>query len=203
MRLTLFILLAVMMTLPTTSFASGEWALARDKDDIKVYMRKYNDYNYKEYKGVTMMNGSVDDIVAILKDMSKYHLWAYNCIENTAVILKEDNSKGEYYIYMEIKAPLVANRDVVAYYKFNPPAADGSVLIEFRGDADFIPKKKGKVRIPEMKGYWKITPMGDGKIKVVTQAFSHPGGNPPASMVNGQTTNAPHHMLKQIRSMIR
>ena len=54
-----------------------------------------------------------------------------------------------------------------------------------------------------MTGYWKIIPVSDGKIKVVTQAFSHPGGSPPAGMVNGQTVNAPHHMLKQIRAMIQ
>lgn len=183
--------------------AGGEWSISRDKEDIKIYTRPYDGYKYKEYKGITVMDGSVEDVVQVLKDVDNYHLWSYNCIENSAKILSSAESKGEYYIYMEIKAPIVSNRDVVSVYKFHPPATDGSVLVEFWTDADYIPKKKGKVRIPELKGFWKISPVHGGKIKVVHQAFSHPGGSPPAGLVNNSTVAAPFHMLKEIRELIR
>lgn len=183
--------------------AEDDWTLARDKEDIKVYTRPNAEYKYKEYKGVTVMDGTAEKLVEILKDPKTYHLWAYNCVENTAKVLKAAESRGEYYIYMEIKAPLVSNRDVISYYKFHPPAADGSVLIEFTGVPDFIPEKKGLVRIPAMKGFWKITPLGNGKIKVVHQAFSHPGGNPPAGLVNSSTIAAPFHMLKEVQALMR
>lgn len=179
-----------------------EWSLARDKEGIKIYTRKFADYNYKEYKGIAVMDGDVQELVDLLKDINHYCDWSYNCVENSPAILKQADSRGEYYIYMEIKAPIVSNRDVITLYKFHPVAPDGSVLVEFWGDADFLPKKKGLIRIPELIGYWKATPVDGGKFKVVHQAFSHPGGSPPAGLVNSQNVNAPFYMLKKIREII-
>jgi len=179
-----------------------DWDLAKDKEGVQVYTRKYKDYSYKEYKGITIMNGKVSDVVNILKDVSTYENWSYKCVPGSAKLLKKDDTKGVYHVYMEIKAPLVANRDVVAVYKFNAPAADGSVMVEFWGEKDYIPEKGGKVRVPEMKGYWNIIPQANGKIKVVHQAFTHPGGSPPAALVNSSTIEAPFSMLKLVRDLI-
>ncbi|MEZ5007374.1 MAG: START domain-containing protein [Chitinophagales bacterium] len=202
--ITIFSILAVMLFGGfNAAHAEEEWSLSRDKDGIKIYTRKYKDYNYKEYKGIVIVDGKVSDLVAILKDIQTYDKWSYNCVPNTAKVLKKDEVKGEYYVYMEIKAPIVSNRDVVTLYKFHKPASDGSVLVEFWGEKDYIPKKDGLVRVPELVGYWKAIPMGNGKIKIVHQAFSHPGGSPPASLVNGANVNAPFSMLSIIRDMIQ
>ncbi len=182
--------------------AGEEWSLSKDKEGIKVYTRKYADYNYKEYKGITTIKGSVDEVITILKDVSGYDNWSYNCVSNSTKMLKEDNLAQEYYIYMEIKAPIVANRDAVSVYKFNPKARDGSVLVEFWGDADYIPKKDGLVRVPELKGFWKLIPVEGGKVKIIHQAFSHPGGNPPAGLVNNASISAPFSMLQKIRDIV-
>jgi hypothetical protein len=199
----IYLLLTVLIWVTGIQAKAGEeWSLARDKEGIQIYTRKYEDYNYKEYKGITTVRGNVNDLVKIIKDVGNYGKWSYNYVDNTAAILKEDKSKGEYYIYWEIRAPLVSNRDVVSVFKFHPPASDGSVLIEFWGDDDFIPKKKGLVRIPELKGFWKAIPIGEGKIKIIHQAFSHPGGNPPAGLVNSSNVSAPYYMLDNIRKMI-
>ena len=202
MKSILLFFAALMILTGMDAKAGEEWSLARDKEGIKVYTRKYAEYNYKEYKGITVMSGSVDDLIGVLKNVDDYHLWSYNCVPNSTSILKSTESNGEYYIYMEIRAPLVANRDVVSVYKFHTPEADGSVLVEFWGDSDFIPKKKGLVRVPELIGYWKAIPIEGGKIKVVHQAFSHPGGNPPAGLVNSSNVNAPFSMLSKIREII-
>jgi hypothetical protein len=195
--------LSVFMLLTAFNSIAGEdWELSRDKEGIQVYTRKYKDYSYKEYKGITIMNGKVSDVIKILKDVATYENWSYKCVPGSAKLLKKDDSKGIYHVYMEIKAPLVANRDVIAVYKFNPPAADGSVMVEFWGDGDYIPEVNGKVRVPEMKGYWNIIPQANGKIKVVHQAFTHPGGSPPASLVNSSTIEAPFSMLKLVRDLI-
>lgn len=202
MRKLLFIVIPVLFLTSFHSMAGEEWSLSKDKEGIKVYTRKYQDYSYKEYKGIAIINGEVNDLVNILKDVSTYDQWSFKCVPNSAKLLKKDESSGVYHVYMEIKAPLVSNRDVVTVYKFHPPASDGSVTVEFWGDADYIPKKSGKVRVPELKGYWKIVPQSDGKIKVVHQAFTHPGGSPPASFVNGSTVEAPFSMLKILRNII-
>ena len=201
--ITIFSVLAIMLLSAFQIQAEDEWSLSRDKAGIKIYTKKYKTYNYKEYKGIVIVDGKVSDLVDILKDVSTYDRWSYNCISNTAEVLKANEASGEYYIYMEIRAPIVANRDVVSVYKFHDVASDGSVLIEFWADADYIPKKDGLVRVPELVGYWKATPIENGKIKIVHQAFSHPGGSPPASLVNGAAVNAPYSMLKIIREMIQ
>ncbi|MCB0502205.1 MAG: hypothetical protein KDD32_05945 [Bacteroidetes bacterium] len=200
--ITILSILTMMLFGGLQAHAEEEWSLSRDKDGIKIYTRKFKDYNYKEYKGIVIVDGKVNDLVSILKDISTYDQWSYNCVPGSAKILKKDEAKGEYYVYMEIKAPIVSNRDVVTLYKFNKPAADGSVLVEFWGDENYIPKKNGLVRVPELVGYWKAIPMGNGKIKIIHQAFSHPGGNPPAGLVNGANVNAPFSMLTIIRDMI-
>jgi hypothetical protein len=202
MKNVLVFFLSLLMVGTIETMAGDEWELSREKEGIQVYTRKYKEYSYKEFKGITTMNGTVAEVVKILKDVSTYEHWSYNCVPGTAKLLKKDDAKGIYHVYMEIKAPIVSNRDVITVYKFNPPAADGSVMVEFWGDADYIPEKNGKVRVPEMKGYWHIIPQANGKIKVVNQAFSHPGGNPPASMVNGSTIDASFSMLKLVRGLV-
>ncbi len=199
----LFSILAAMFFSAFQSHAEEGWSLSKDKEGIKVYTKKYKSYNYKEFKGIVIVDGEVDDLINILKDVTTYDKWSYNCVSNTAKILDQNKTTGECRVYMEIKAPVVANRDVVALYKFHEPASDGSVLVEFTADADYIPKKNGLVRVPEMVGYWKAIPLDNGKLKIVHQAFSHPGGNPPAGLVNGASISAPFSMLKILRDMIQ
>lgn len=205
MKIRLLTILSICSVLVLSSFTNimeDGWSLAREKSGIKIYTKKFKSYNYKEYKAVTIMDGTPSDLVKILKDVSTYQVWSYNCVANTAEVLKENKATSEMYIYMEIKAPIVANRDVIALYKFNAPAADGSITIDFEAVKDYIPKKNGKVRVPEMVGYWKAIPLEGGKMKVINRAFSHPGGNPPAGMVNGTTVNAAFYMLTEMRNLI-
>ena len=148
MRKLLFALAALMLVTAFQVEAGEEWSLSRDKEGIKVYTRKYADYNYKEYKGIAIVDGTIDEFLTILKDVNTYDKWSFKCVPNSVKLLNKDEGKGLYHVYMEIKAPLVSNRDVVTVYKFNKAEADGSVLVEFWGDADYIPKKMGKSEFP-------------------------------------------------------
>ncbi len=194
--------LLVLMVLSISVIAQDQWNMEKDKEGITVYTRKIDGAKLKEYKGIVTVNATMKEVETVLRDVEGWDRIMFKCTENTAKVLKEINN-NEMYTYMEISSPWPAkDRDVITYYKFNPTSSDGSMLVEFWGKADFIPEKKGLVRVPEVEGYWKLTDAGNGKTKIVHQAFSKPGGSVPDGLANSAAVNAPYTTLEKLRAIV-
>lgn len=196
------LLLAFSVVVSAHAVFGQEWSKEKEKDGIIIFNRKMDDSKLKEYKGTVRVKTTVEKAVAMFTDVARHEKFMYKCKAGSVQVLKKE-SASSFYTYMVIETPWpAASRDVVTHYKVGKPDKSGAVLIELAGAADLIPEKKGIVRVPKMKGYWKISPVGSGVVEITHQAYSSPGGNVPESMANSASVDAPFSMLMSLRALL-
>jgi hypothetical protein len=196
------LLLILIVSFFQISQAQEEWQLEKDKNGIVVYTRRGDGTKLKEYKGITVVDAPIKRVSAFINNVPEWEKVMYKCKEGTPKVLKQV-SKNEYYAYMEISSPFPAsNRDVIVLYTNHSPENDGSILIEFKAQPNFIPEKKGIVRVPEVDGYWKLIPVSDTKTKVIHQSLSSPGGKVPAGLANTAAVEAPYSTLEKLKAIL-
>jgi hypothetical protein len=58
-------------------FSQAEWVLNRDTDGIKVYSKEVEGYQFKSFKAITTINGSIHDFVFTLADIANFPKWGH------------------------------------------------------------------------------------------------------------------------------
>jgi predicted choloylglycine hydrolase len=195
-----FIFNLLLMVTFFNTYAQNNWVLEKDKNGIKVWTKKRDGSKLKEFKGVTLMKTSVDELVAVFKNYKKHDLFMYKCTKGSVTVVKKNND-NDFYTYMTIAAPIVKDRDVVTHYKFTQEK-DGSVTISIEGAPDVVPVKSDYVRVTETKGYWKFIPKDNNTVEVINQAYSSPGGSVPDALANSASVDAPYYMLENLRKLV-
>ncbi|HUH74706.1 MAG TPA: START domain-containing protein [Chitinophagales bacterium] len=198
---TLYATLFSFLAFASILMAQGQWDLVKDKDGIKVFNRKMEGSKLKEFKGNIQFKASVNDVVKFLSNHTNHDKFMYKAKKGSVEIVKKDPN-GDFYTYMIIETPWPAsNRDLVTLYHKEAPDKDGTVVIKVSAVNDIRPHTKGNVRVENMKGYWKISPLPGGMVDVTHQAYSSPGGNVPEGLANSASVNAPFEMLENLRKL--
>ncbi|MCC5814052.1 MAG: START domain-containing protein [Leptospira sp.] len=194
------LLLFLCIIIGTTPAYSQSWKSAKNKNGIQVFTRSVEGSSLKEFMGKATVNASTEKIVALIKNTASYTSWLHDCKE--AKMLDEKN-RLEWYIYLRNGAPWpVSDRDVVVQAKMTE-AKDGKIVISMKNSpTPNVPNKSGVVRIPSLKGYWKITPMEDGKSEVIYQAHTDPGGNIPEVAANIVVVDIPYNSLFNMKKKL-
>ncbi len=197
------LLLVLTVSFFNFSFSSAEdaWKLEKDKDGIKVWNRKMPNSSLKEYKASVILNSTVDKVVAFVKNISMFDKWMYKADVGSPKIIKQV-SDNDYYTYMTISAPLIKSRETITHMIVNPKDNKGGVLITLDSAPDILPKNDNYVRILKSKGYFKITPLTNGKIEFLHQAYGSPGGGIPDVLVNMSSVDCPFYMLSKLKTLL-
>lgn len=197
-----YVFLLLSLTLLTTStFAQENWKLEKDKNGIKVWNRKVAGTAIKEFKVSTIINTSTEKMLAFLKNTAKYDQWMYKVDEGSVKVLKRV-SDNDYYTYMTISAPFIKTRETITHMTFNSQDAKGAILINLDAAPNLLPLNDKYVRIPKMKAYFKIVPLGNGQIELIHQALGSSGGSIPEALINLASVDCPFYMFTKIKSMI-
>ena len=195
-----FLLLSLTL-LATSTFAQENWKLEKDKNGIKVWNRKVAGTAIKEFKVSTIINTSTEKMLAFLKNTAKYDQWMYKVDVGSVKVLKRV-SDNDYYTYMTISAPFIKTRETITHMTFNSQDAKGAILINLEAAPNLLPLNDKYVRIPKMKAYFKIVPLGNGQIELIHQALGSSGGSIPEALINLTSVDCPFYMFTKIKSMI-
>jgi ribosome-associated toxin RatA of RatAB toxin-antitoxin module len=187
------------------SFASdkteSKWELAKDKQGVKVYTRKVKGIDLKEFRGVMTIKTSLTSLVALVSDAEAAPDWLANCSKSK--VLKRINP-SETYVYSLSKAPWpVMDRDSIIHSLISQDPTTLVVTIKQTGKPDYIKAKNKIARVKRIQGFWQLTPQKNGKVEVVYQALSDPGGAIPAWLINASLVSQPYETLLKIPSVIK
>jgi hypothetical protein len=162
--------------------AQTNWELKNEKSGIKVYTSAVTDSKFKAIKVDCELKASLSQIVKVLLDIKNGPEWLYHTKSCTLI---KQVSPDELYYYSEINIPWpVQNRDFVAHLKVRQNPDTKVVTVDGPAVPGFVPLKNGIVRVRSSKGLWVITPLTNGRIRVVYTLQLDPGGNLPAWLVN-------------------
>ncbi len=192
----LFLLLSLMSF--STLFHGG-WDLKKDKNGIKVYTRSVEGYKLKEFKGVVRIKTTMAQAKSVLMRISSYTTWQHNV--STAKIVG-DKTSDQFYAYVVTNAPWpVSDREVVVKNDIEK-GTDGSVTFHMNAVTGKGPQNTGNVTMTYMKGFWKLTPMGDGTVEVIQQVHADPAGNIPDWLSNSAVVDTPYKTLYNLKQKL-
>jgi len=178
--------------------AQTAWQLKKNKEGIEVYTRKIKGSKFKEYKAITKVDGTVQEIVQILQDPSNFDKW----MPDTTGKLLEMKGDSIQIHHAITKAPWpVKSRDGIYQFQYWP--IKEGMLIKMTCLPSYLPKVKGKIRIPSGSGFWKLKHLSANKVAIHYQFHADPGGNIPAWVSNMASVDLPFESLKNLRNRLK
>jgi hypothetical protein len=186
----------ILLTTCLINNSEDVWKLEFDKEGIKVYTRHVEGSAFKEFKADMVIDGKISEIADIIADVEKFPEWSYKTT-SVKIIQKEGNTIQYFYVsdtpkflktrvaFFESKKTIDPKTNEITFSLIN---IQGNQLI---ADSEIL--------IPTMKGYWKLTPLGDNKVLVMMQMLTEPGGIIPAWLANMVVVDSPYITLKGLR----
>lgn len=196
------ILLSVMAVMAHAGNVAEEpaWILVTDRDGVKVYRQDENSTRLKTFRGVARLK--VDDFKAIGVLMDDYAEVAdfMHMVSEIRDVKRYGHDKRDVYITTRLPWP-VSDRDAplrVSFYQ-EPETYDLVMPIELNPG---MPEQKGYVRMPQMQGYYRFSPVAPGEVEVTIEVILDPGGAIPAWIANIILRDIPYFSLKRLRRVI-
>ncbi|TXC85249.1 START domain-containing protein [Luteibaculum oceani] len=183
---------------PSSAQLDTSWTLKRDKKNVKVYTRSHPDFGLDEFKGESIIPFHIDKVLKVLKSPEKMPQWVPDC---EYAKLEEKTVEGQlHYTVTDLPFPL-SNRD--AYIEMVFHITKDGYLIRVEGLPKYKPEENGLVRIPYLKGFWKLTMLEGNKTKVTYQIQADPGGAIPTWLANATAVSTPYNTILNLQEFIK
>ncbi len=196
-----FLLVLVCLFAGLSAGAQKTWELKKDQSGIRVYSRTGDSSRFDDLKVEMTLQGKLSSLAALILDIGNYPNWSFNSAK--AVMLKRINP-SELYFYSLIHSPWPASdRDLVVHLRLSQDSSTRKLYISADEIADYIPEKKGIVRVPLSIERWIITPLPGERIKISYELKLDPGASAPAWLTNLFSTKGPYETFCHLREQLK
>ena len=178
----------------------GEWKKVKEKDGIEIFNRKNDNSEFKEFTSRAVIDGTVNEFLAVLYDVEALPAWGYKVKE--AELIRRDSESLQVY-YAVAKAPFpYKNRDGVYLNRFRWDPLEKTLVVDIELLEDELAEKEDLVR---MKGYgfWKVKELSADRIEVEFQMQMDPGGNIPAWLSNMFSGDTPYFTIQGLKEVMK
>lgn len=194
------ILGCVLMAAPLLLAAQEPWKLKKDEDGVQLYTQNVPGSPYKRIKTVTTLPTTLTKVSAVLLDVMRTPDWVYGT--KTCQLLKEESPSSLFY-YAEMGMPWPAsNRDFIIKISLSQHPVTRIITVLAENQPNYLPAKKGIVRIQQSSGRWQIIPLPNQMIRVEYVLEVDPGGVLPATLVNMFSYQGPFESFKNLKKQV-
>jgi|GEM_PF-990176 len=173
------------------------WKLSKSKNNIIVYTRTPPETKVKEFRAITTMAASLDEIKKVLLDINSYTRWIDH-LDSAKELGESTSTSAKAYSRLSVPWPF-NDRDAVTLMTTRSSPAETIILLQLRPDD--IPQEDNVVRLRIGRGKWHLIKVSDNSTKVIYQFFADPGGYLPAWIVNLFVVDGPYKTLKNLSDM--
>lgn len=173
-------LVASSFTAAAAAHADDGWRVMRERNGITLERHSVEGSRYFEYR--VRAHTTVAPTIAIERLWGGIGDERSPTVKNRTVLKRAED---ELVVYDQIHAAVVSDRDVVIRIR---KAADGhgGFEVQFESTAEMgPPPAAGYVRLPMVRGNWRIDPAPEGGSNIAYRCYSEPGGAIPAFLVRG------------------
>lgn len=117
-------------------------------------------------------------------------------------ILRDDENGMIVYSYIHIRAPFVADRDVISHVNRSYDAATDTHKISWRATDEGPAPIKGVTRVDRSEGSWTFSPEAGGKTRAVYVSHTEVDGFVPVWIINATMRNTMVQGLKGLRESV-
>ncbi|WP_345975061.1 START domain-containing protein [Sulfurimonas sp. HSL3-7] len=188
---------------------ADNWELTKESDGVAVYTRNVEGSPFLAFKGVTVVEGSVDALVAILYDTPAAPAWLHQC--RLAMTLEEVRFE-ENYVFQIYDLPFpVSDRQLILrstlFFTENGVRVEMHEANTFCDEqqSDRCQKAKASDLIPikRSRGHYLFIPQDEKRTKVIWQHHIEPGGSIPGWLANALVVDVPYNSLSDLRTLVK
>ena len=182
--------------------ADGHWHHEFTDEGIAVSMMTEEGRSLPAFRGVATVDANMFEVLGMLDDAKKATDWMANCMENK--VIKQVN-EFDRVIYNRTDAPWpVSDRDVVLFVGVTADLDKREVNIKFSSITNQGPGPiEGVVRMPRLKGYYKLQYVDDRHTKVTYQIDADSGGSLPDWLITRATRRLPVDTIAGMRKQLK
>jgi hypothetical protein len=181
--------------------AQDQWEVIEREGGVTVSQRWPEGNELPIIKGVGTIDANIYEILAVMADIDRMCEWMYSCVEARLL-----NQSGEFdrttYNRFDLPWPL-DDRDAVLQSKITIDQDKKFILVKYW---DIQSKKVGPidgiVRVPQMKGFYKLEQLAPDKTRVTYQGEAKPGGLVPDWVVAQSSKNIPLKSILKLREQV-
>ncbi len=198
--------LALLLTLSAGHLAAveadGKWHHEFTEDGIAVSMMTDEGRSLPAFRGTAVVDGNMFEVLGMLDDAKKATEWMANCMENK--VLKQVN-EFDRIIYNRTDAPWpVSDRDVVIFVGVTADLDKREVNIKFKEITNSGPGPiDGVVRMPKLRGYYKLQAVDERHTRVTYQIDADSGGSLPDWLITRATRRLPVDTIAGLRRQLK
>ena len=160
--------------------ADDGWRVMHERNGITLERRSVEGSRYYEYR--VRAHTTVSAPVAVERIWSGIGDERSPTVKHRSVVRR---AADELVVYDQIHAAVVSDRDVTIRIR-KVAEGDGAFELQFESTAELgPPPMAGYVRLPVVRGNWRIEPAPDGGSNIAYRCYSEPGGAIPAFLVRG------------------
>lgn len=162
-----------------TVSADDGWRVLHERNGITLERRGVEGSRYFEYR--VRAHTTVAPAVAVERIWSGIGDERSPTVKHRTVVRR---SADELVVYDQIHAAVVSDRDVTIRIR---KVSDGDAYeLQFASTSELgPPPAAGYVRLPMVRGSWRIEPAAAGGSNIAYRCYSEPGGAIPAFLVRG------------------
>jgi hypothetical protein len=177
---------------------SGDWKQVSQDSGVTIWNRSEADRNLPVFKGTGRVDASIFEILAVLNDTSRHTEWMANCMK--AQVLKQIN-EFDRILYNRTDSPWpVSDRDVVVSATVTGSMAKREVVSAFSSISSGLqPPIDGVVRMPRLKGFYRLAAEDERRTRVTYQIDADPGGSLPDWVAERATRRLPLDTILGLR----
>ncbi|MFT4801413.1 MAG: hypothetical protein ACI93N_001185 [Flavobacteriaceae bacterium] len=195
----IIILISFLVFQNSLMFSQEAWDLNRDTKGIKVFSKEIEGYNFKSFKAITTINGSVHDFVFLLTDIANFPKWGHQ-IKSAKILERAGDTLQIYYSIAKVPFPY-KDRDGIYLNRFKWNLDAKTLMVEIEVLTDYLDKDEKYIRVKGY-GYWKIVVVSENSMEVTFSMQLDPGGSIPSWLANMFVDGVPYHTLLNLKNTI-
>lgn len=182
--------------------ADGKWHHEFTDEGIAVSMMMEEGRSLPAFRGVGVVEANLFEILAVLDDNKRHTDWMANCMEDK--IIKQVN-EFDRIMYNRTDSPWpVSDRDVVLYATVSADVEKREVISSFKSTTHpSMPPIDGVVRMPKLKGYYKLQAIDETHTRVTYQIDADVGGSLPDWLATRATRQLPVKTIATLRKQTK
>ncbi len=174
----------------------------KQEDGITVTKRDVKGRSLPIFRGVAVIDSKITQVLAVMYDVDRHPEWMHRCVG--AKLFKRWGDRG-FLIYNRTKVPWPASdRDAILRVDVSVNWAKREVILRFKSvESSFMGPVDGVVRMPKLKGFYKLKEVDGKNTHVEYQVDADPGGWIPSWIATLVTRTLPFGTLRKLRFQAR
>ena len=196
------LMVGLVATMATPAAAQGKWERINKEEGIEVFRKEIAGRDMPMFRGRAVVKADLYTVLAVLSDFDRHTEWMHSCFE--AGLLKEIDDLNRLS-YNRADAPWpVSDRDVVVRSKLTINEKRKMVIVNFRSvKHPKMPEQEDVVRMPRLRGHYKLKILSDNKTRVEYMVEANPGGSLPTWLAEQASEELPLITLQNLRKQVK